>query len=85
MDYCGTQDGLARLEKVDARDMSRGELEAKIDAMGSELSGRIDKLDAKIGSVRNALVEAKIRALFILALALTGLLFLAMARGFKWI
>lgn len=66
-------------------DMLRDELEAKIDTMRGELCGRIDTLDAKIGSVKDALIEAKIRALFVLAVALTGLLFLAMARGFKWI
>jgi hypothetical protein len=66
-------------------DVSRGELEAKIDAARSELCGKIDKLDAKIESVKDALVKAKIRALLLLAVALTVWLFLALARGFKWI
>src|SRR6185437_15614125 len=72
-------------QKVDALRVDiEGRVDARSDSLRTELSGRIEKLEAKFDLLKDSLASAKVWALVLYA-GLAGAMLLTMARGFKWI
>jgi septal ring factor EnvC (AmiA/AmiB activator) len=62
-----------------------GKLDQKLESFGTETSERFWKVDQMLSKIKESLASAKFRALSLFAVGLTGALFYALARGFKWL